>query len=185
MLEKLIQFDKEFFVFLNGLGSESFDGLWLILTTQYWWAPYFLLIFYLLHKKVGWGKFWFYLLFVTMLILVCDQLANVIKNYIHRIRPCNAEELKHSIRIIKSSPTFSFFSSHAGNSMATTLFTYLILRRHYRYTYLLFLFPLIFGYSRIYLGMHYPSDILAGYVYGAIFGFGAYKLYQKLILRPE
>lgn len=185
MIEKIIHLDKELFVFLNGLGSETFDGLWLILTTQFWWAPYFLLIFYLLHKKIGWKNFCYYLIFVAVLILICDQLANVIKVYFQRVRPCNVEELKHSIRIVKSSPTFSFFSSHAGNSMATTLFTYLILRKYYKYTYLLFLFPLIFGYSRIYLGMHYPSDILAGYIYGAAFGFGCYKLYTKFVLRTS
>ncbi len=183
MLEKIIHLDKELFVYLNGLGSETYDGLWLILTTQFWWAPYFLLVFYLLHQKTGWRKFFYYILFVTVLIVVCDQLANVIKNYVHRIRPCNLEELKNSIRIVKCSPTYSFFSSHAGNSMATTVFTFLILRKCYKHTYLLFLFPLIFGYSRIYIGMHFPSDVLAGYLYGAFFGFICYKLYQKYILK--
>ena len=101
MLEKILELDKQLLIFLNGLGSPTFDGLWLIITKQFMWAPYFLVVFYLLHKKIRWKNFLYYLLFVAVLILVCDQLANVIKNYFHRIRPCNVEELKHIIRVVK------------------------------------------------------------------------------------
>ncbi|MGL2966611.1 phosphatase PAP2 family protein [Flavobacterium sp. XGLA_31] len=183
MLEKIIHLDKQLFVFLNGLGSETFDGLWLAITKQFYWTPLFLFIFYLLQKKIGWKKFGIYILFTAILILVCDQTANLFKDYFHRIRPCNDEEIKSIIRIVKSSDTFSFFSGHAANSMATTVFTFMILKRYYKYGYLLFLFPLIFAYSRIYLGMHFPGDILTGYFFGALFGFICYKVYQKYVFK--
>ncbi|MGL2963050.1 phosphatase PAP2 family protein [Flavobacterium sp. RSB2_4_14] len=183
MLEKIIHLDKELFVFLNGLGSETFDGLWLMITKQLYWTPFFLLIFYLLQKKIGWKNFGFYLLFTALLILVCDQTANLFKNGFERLRPCNDEEIKGIIRIVKSSKSFSFFSGHATNSMATTVFAFMIFKKYYKHSYLLFLFPLIFAYSRIYLGLHFPSDILTGYVFGATFGFLGYKLYQKYILK--
>jgi undecaprenyl-diphosphatase len=183
MLEKIIHFDKELFVFLNGLGSEAYDGLWLAITKQIYWTPLFLVIFYLLQKKLGWKNFGFYLLFTALLILVCDQTANLFKWYFHRLRPCNVEELQGIIRVVKSSDSFSFFSGHATNSMATTVFAFMILKKQYKHIYLLFLFPLIFAYSRIYLGLHFPTDVLTGYAFGATFGFLAYKLYQKIILR--
>jgi len=183
MLEKIIQLDKELLVFLNGLGSSGFDGLWLVITKQFYWAPVFLYVFYLLQKKLGWKNFGYYLLFTALLILVCDQTTNLFKNYFHRIRPCNDEEIKNVIRIVKSSKTFSFFSGHAANSMATTILTFSILKRYYKYAYLLFLFPLIFAYSRIYLGLHFPGDILAGYAFGAIFGFACSWMYRKRILK--
>ncbi len=183
MLEKIIHADKELFVFLNGLGSKPFDGLWLIITNQLSWIPLYLLIFYLLQKKIGWKNFGIYILFTALLILVCDQTANLFKDHFQRIRPCNDEEIKSIIRIVKSSDTFSFFSGHAANSMATTVFAFMILKRYYKHVYLLFLFPLIFAYSRIYLGMHFPGDILTGYAFGAIFGFICYKLYAKYILK--
>jgi len=183
MLEKFLNLDKELLIFLNGLGSETFDGLWLVITKQLNWAPLFLLIFYLLQKKIGWKNFGFYILFTAVLLLVCDQTANLFKNSFQRLRPCNVEELKGIIRIVKSSKSFSFFSGHAANSMATTVFAVMILKKYYKHAYLLFLFPLIFAYSRIYLGLHFPSDILTGYAFGATVGFICYKLYQKYILK--
>ncbi|MEO5776399.1 MAG: phosphatase PAP2 family protein [Flavobacterium sp.] len=179
MLEKIIQLDKELLIFLNGLGSETFDGLWLVITKQAYWIPIFLFVFYLLQKKIDWRNFWFYILFTAVLILVCDQTCNLFKWYFHRLRPCNDETVNHIIRVVKSSSTFSFFSGHATNSMATTVFGFMILKKYYKHSYLLFLFPLIFAYSRIYLGLHFPSDILTGYVFGATFGFICYKLYWK------
>lgn len=183
MLEKIIELDKELLIFLNGLGSPTFDGLWLIITKQAYWAPVFLFVFYLLQKKLGWKNFGFYILFTALLILLCDQTANLFKHTFERLRPCNDEEIKGIIRLVKTSPSFSFFSGHATNSMATTVFTFMILKKYYKHTYLLFLFPLIFAYSRIYLGLHFPGDVLTGYAFGATFGFICYKLYQKYILK--
>lgn len=183
MLEKFLQLDKELLIFLNGLGSETYDGLWLLITKQLNWTPLFLVVFYLLQKKLGWKKFGFYILFTAVLILVCDQTCNLFKWYFQRLRPCNDEEINHIIRIVKTSPSFSFFSGHAANSMASTVFAFMILKKYYKHTYLLFLFPLIFAYSRIYLGLHFPSDILTGYAFGATFGFFCYKLYQKYVFK--
>ncbi|MFN3753390.1 phosphatase PAP2 family protein [Flavobacterium sp.] len=183
MLEKIIQLDKELLVYLNGLGSERFDGLWLIITKQVYWAPIFLFIFYLLQKKIGWKNFGYYVLFTAVMILICDQTVNLFKYNFERMRPCNDEEIKGIIRLVKTSKSFSFFSGHAANSMASTVFGFMILKRYYKHAYLLFLFPLIFAYSRIYLGLHFPSDILTGYIFGATLGFICYKLYAKFVIR--
>lgn len=181
MIEKLTEFDHKVFIFLNGLGSERYDGLWLIITQQIYWTPFFLFMFYLLQKKLGWKKFGFYILFTAILILICDQTTNLFKHTLQRLRPVNVEELKGIIRAVKSSSSFSFFSGHAANSMATTIFAYMIAKRYYTHSYLMFLFPLIFAFSRIYLGLHFPSDILTGYAFGAILGIIGYRLYQKYI----
>lgn len=183
MLEKIIAIDKDLLVFLNGLGSEKFDGFWLIITKQDYWIPYFLLVFYFFAKKIGWKNFLIALVFIALLILVSDQTSNFFKNHFQRLRPCNDLDLKNIIRIVKPSDSYSFFSGHATNSMATTVFVFLIIRRYYKYALLLFLFPLIFAFSRIYLGLHFPTDILTGYAFGATFGFVFYKIYQKYILK--
>ena len=183
MLEKIIDLDKKVFIYLNGLGSETYDGLWLLITKQIYWTPFFLLIFYFLQKKLGWKNFLYYILFTAVLILICDQTANFFKDSIQRLRPCNDVEIKDIIRVVKSSATKRFFSGHATNSMATTVFAYLILKKEYKYSFLLFLFPLIFAYSRIYLGLHFPTDILTGYAFGAMFGCIFYKMYQKYIIK--
>jgi undecaprenyl-diphosphatase len=180
MLEKLVALDKDLFVFLNGLGSSTYDGLWLIITKQLNWLPFFLVVFYFLYKKVGTKNLLMILVFIAGLILVCDQSANLFKNSVQRLRPCNDPEIKDLIRIVKSSASFSFYSGHATNSMATMFFVFMIIRKHYKYAFLVFLFPLIFAYSRIYLGLHFPLDILTGYVFGLLYGFLFYKLYCYL-----
>ena len=185
MLEKIINLDKVVFVYLNGLGSETFDGLWLIITKQINWTPLFLLVFYFLQKKIGWKNFLYYILFISILLLICDQTANLFKETFQRLRPCNDPEIKDIIRIVKSSDTKSFFSGHATNSMATAVFTYLIMRKYYKHIYLLFLFPLIFAFSRIYLGLHFPIDIATGYAFGATFGFVCFKMYYKYVLKTK
>lgn len=183
MFEKIIDLDKELLVYLNNLGSETYDDLWLIITKQLYWSPLFLLIFYLLQKKIGWKKFGYYILFTAVLLLICDQTVNLFKYGFERLRPVNDTEINGLLRIIKTSKSFSFFSGHATNSMASTVFGVLILRKYYKHAYLLFLFPLIFAYSRIYLGLHFPTDILTGYIFGATMGFVCYKLYSKFVIR--
>ena len=183
MFEKIIDLDKEVLVYLNNLGSETYDGLWLIITKQIYWTPFFLFIFYLLQKKIGWKKFGYYILFTAVLLLICDQTVNLFKYGFERLRPVNDTEINGLLRIVKTSKSFSFFSGHATNSMASTVFMVMVLRKYYKHAYLVFLFPLIFAYSRIYLGLHFPTDILTGYVFGATMGFVCYKLYQKFIFR--
>lgn len=183
MLEKIIHLDKELLVYLNGLGSERWDWMWLIITKQIYWTPIFLLVFYFLQKNIGWKKFGYYVLFTAVMILLCDQTVNLFKYSFERLRPCNDEEIKGIIRLVKTSSSFSFFSGHATNSMASTVFAFMILKRYYKHAYLLFLFPLIFAYSRIYLGLHFPTDVLTGYTFGATVGFVCYRLYSKFILK--
>ena len=182
MLEKVIALDKELLVFLNGLGSANYDGFWLIITKQLHWIPLFLLVFYLLYKKLDTKSLVTALVFIAVLIVVCDQTANLFKNAFQRLRPCNDPEIKDIIRVVKASSSFSYFSGHAVNSMATAVFVFMIMKRYYKYAFLVFSFPLIFAYSRIYLGLHFPLDILTGYVFGSIFGFLFYKGYNYFII---
>ena len=183
MLEKLLQLDVQLLVFLNSLGSATFDGLWLFITKQSNWTPFFLVLLYLVYKKIGIKSTLYLLLFVSLLLVVTDQTTNLFKVTFQRLRPCNNPDINTIIRLVKPSNSFSFFSGHAANSMATMTFLFLILKKQYRYAFLIFLFPLIFAYSRIYLGLHYPLDILTGYLFGATFGFVTYKLYQIYILK--
>jgi undecaprenyl-diphosphatase len=178
MLEKILSLDTQLFIYLNGLGSESYDGLWLFITKQTNWTPFFLLLLYFIYKKLGGKQTLYLILFVAVLILFTDQITNVFKNGFQRLRPCNNPEINSFIRVVQSRSSFSFFSGHAANTMAVATFLYLILKDKFKYFGLLFLWPLIFAYSRIYLGLHYPGDIFSGYFFGAIFGFLMFKFYQ-------
>lgn len=178
MLEKILSFDTELFIFLNGLGSEKYDGFWLTITNQTSWIPFFVFLLYLIFKKLGIKQTLVLIVFVAILVLVADQTSNAFKIGFQRLRPCSNPEINTFIRVVKSSDTFSFFSGHAANSMGVATFLYLIFKKDYNYFWLVFLWPLIFAYSRIYLGLHYPIDIIFGYLCGAILGFSIFKCYQ-------
>ncbi|WP_348822714.1 phosphatase PAP2 family protein [Flavobacterium aestuarii] len=178
MLEKILDLDTQLFIFLNGLGSETYDGLWLIITKQVNWIPFFLFLFYIIYKEIGIKKTGYLLLFIAVLVLATDQITNLFKYTFQRPRPCNNPEINSFIRIVQSRSSFSFFSGHAANTMAVATFLYFIFRKQIKYFWLLFLWPLIFAYSRIYLGLHYPLDIFSGYLCGLLLGYIAFKGYQ-------
>jgi len=183
MFEKIIALDKQLLVYLNGLGSPTYDSLWLIITKQAYWTPFFLFLAYLLYKKIGLKNLGIVILFIAAILLFCNTSVEFFKETFQRLRPCNDPEIKGIIRIVHQSDSYSFFSGHASNSMATMVFLFLILKRYYKYSYLIFLYPLIFAYSRIYLGVHFPTDILTGYIFGTVFGITFYGIYQKYILK--
>lgn len=180
MLEKIQELDTQLLVYLNGLGSETYDKLWLIITNQLYWTPFFLLLFYLIYKKLGGKQTFYLLLFIAVLITFTDQVTNLFKYTFQRPRPCNNPEINTIIRVVQTRTSYSFFSGHAANTMAVATFLYFVLRRYFKYLGFLFLWPLIFAYSRIYLGLHYPGDILTGYFFGALFGSLLYLVYRKL-----
>lgn len=179
MIEKLLSLDSDLLVYLNGLGSTQYDWLWLLITKQLNWLPLFLVLLYVIYKKIGTRQTLYLLLFIAFILTFTDQVTNLFKNGFQRLRPCNTPEIKDIIRIVKQSDSFSFFSGHAANSMAVATFLYLRLRRYSSYFVILFLWPLIFAYSRIYLGLHYPIDIFCGYLFGVFSGTLWYIIYKK------
>lgn len=178
MVETLLQLDKDLFVFLNGLGSEPYDGFWLFITKQINWIPVFLIFCYLVFKNLGWRHAILVFVIMGLLMTVSDQTINLVKGYFQRARPGNNPELEHLMRIVQKRNSYSFFSGHAGNSMAAAMLLFLILRRYVKYMGFIFIWPLIFAYSRIYLGLHYPFDILIGYCFGVLMGILFYQLYK-------
>jgi undecaprenyl-diphosphatase len=177
-MEKIIYFDKQLLVYLNSLGSTTYDPFWLFITKQSSWTPFFLVLLYFVYKKLGTKQSAILLLFIAVLLTANNEITELFKAHFQRLRPCNDLAIKDIIRNIKPSDTFSFFSGHSSNTMAVFVFLYLIFKKQYRYFGFLILWPFIFAYSRIYLGLHFPTDILAGYTCGLIMGtlwFGLYR----------
>lgn len=178
MVDKILQWDRDLFIFLNSLGSETYDGFWLFITKQINWLPIFLIIAYLVFKRLGWRHAVMVLLLMAVLITFTDQTTNLVKYYFQRLRPGSNPDLEHLIRAVQKRSSYSFFSAHASNSMSAAMLLYLIMRPYLKYMIFIFLWPLIFAYSRIYLGLHYPFDIMCGYIWGATTGILMYQVYK-------
>ena len=124
---------------------------------------------------------------IGMVVLFSDQTATITKKTIQRYRPSHNTEISSQVHTVSDykGGKYGFFSGHAANTSGVAAFLFFLLawvRPAYRYS--IFIWPLLVGYSRIYLGVHYPSDILMGYVNGFIWGYLGYLLF-KLILKKQ
>ena len=182
-LEKIIQHDKDLLVYLNLLGNENWDTFWMTITNQFSWIPLYLLFFFLIFKSFGWKKGLVLLLFTALLVTFSDQFTVFIKNYYERLRPNRDPSINEIIRILKNNKSFSFLSGHATTSTAVSLFMHLSLKKYYKYTILFFIWPLLFAYSRIYIGVHFPIDVTAGALLGLLIGYVFYIISLKLLLK--
>ncbi len=181
MLEKIVAIDHAILIYLNNLGSSEYDGFWLYLTKFGHWWPLFALLLYGVYNQYGVKKTLILLLCIAFLISFTDQATNLFKHGFQRLRPCNNPEINTLIRIVKRSKSFSFFSGHAANTMAVAVFLYQVFKPKYRYLWLLFAWPIVFAYTRIYLGLHFPSDILCGFLFGTLTGKTSSIVYLKFI----
>jgi len=175
-LDKIIAQDKELLIYLNSLGSETWDGFWMAATNQFSWIPLFALMLFLVFKAYGWKKGLVLVVVISLLITFSDQFANFLKDSFGRLRPNNNPTINDLIRILKRPSSFSFVSGHATTSFAVTTFLIATLRNYYKYAYLLLIWPMLFAYSRIYIGVHYPVDIFAGMLIGLMIGVLFYRI---------
>ena len=186
MLEQLLDLDTELFVYLNGLGSERWDWLWLIITDKLSFIPLYAILLFFIYKTYGWKNTLVIVVFIAGLITFTDQLTNVVKRSVLRFRPCACDEIKDYIRFVADycSTNRSFFSGHASNTMAAAIFGGLMLTPYSKkIIYFLVIWSMIVAYSRIYVGVHFPVDITCGMAFGALSGFLFYKLYQMFSKR--
>ena len=175
-LDTIIEKDKELFVYLNSLGVESWDQFWMIVTNQFSWIPFFALLLFLVFKAYGWKKSLLIMVVAALLVTFSDQFVNFIKDYFGRLRPNNDPAINEIIRILKRPKSFSFVSGHSTTSFAVTTFMILTLRNYYKYSFLILIWPLLFAYSRIYVGVHFPVDIFVGMLLGVLEGLIFYKI---------
>lgn len=180
MLETIIEKDQQLLIYLNGLGSTFWDSFYMYITHQINWWPFFVLIIFLLLKKISLKQFGLLVLVLAVFFLFTDQTTNLVKNSVERLRPVNDPLIEPYLRIVRKAGSFSFFSGHASNSSGATLILFLILRKYYRYAWVIFFFPLLFAYTRLYLALHYPLDILCGYIFGISSGFVFFYLFKFL-----
>ena len=184
MLDRIKQIDTELLIFLNSLGNKSWDPLWVSITDKFTFLPLFILILFFLFKKNGIKGLLVILLFISVLLLFTDQFTNVVKDFTQRLRPCRLDELQGLLRDIDiRCGKYGFFSAHAANSISVTIFIINCVDKSVKKFLrpVLILWVMIFSYSRIYLGVHYPLDTIFGLSFGIFSGFLFKYLYNYFI----
>ena len=179
MIDQILQWDTEVFIFLNSLGTPTWDQFWLTYTAKFTWIPFYALLLYLIFRQMQLKAFLTTIVVVALMILIADQTANLFKNGFHRLRPCHLAELIDGMRLVKPrcGGQYGFYSAHASNTMAVAFFIGLTLKKRYKYLlYIMIVWALLMGFSRIYIGVHYPLDVLVGMLFGVVTGTLLYKL---------
>lgn len=167
MIEWLIAKDKLVFLWINGFHHPFFDNWMVWISGNVFWIPFYVFIIWLLWKKYAW-KVILLLLVLALLVLLSDQgSVQLFKNAFQRLRPCHDPSLDGLVHIVngKCGGRFGFVSSHAANVFAVAFFLMLLFRRYWISVALVCWAGLI-SYSRIYLGVHFPGDVVCGAVFG-------------------
>ena len=182
MLETLENIDKFLFLILNNARASFLDKIIPYATQFPYWIPFFALIIYFLYKKFQ-SKIILVLVCFAVLIGISDPTANLIKKSVKRYRPTHNTEIAAQVNTIDGykGGQYGFVSSHAANSFGIAFLLLLLLKRNYRLlTISSFVWALFICYTRIYLGVHYPADIIGGIAVGLFAAFRSYRLFLFL-----
>ena len=181
VLDTIIEADQQLLIFLNNFGATPFDNFWLYITKPSHWIPLALFWIALLFRNFHWKKALILLIIAGVMGGLSDQLVEWIKHTTLRPRPCWQEGISEHIRKLKCTSSYSFVSGHATTSMAIATYMFLVFKNRHKWSVLFFIFPLLFAYSRIYMGKHYPADILCGYLLGITEGILYFRFVHYLI----
>lgn len=183
-MEELIHFDRQSFLFLNGLGSPPFDNFWILMSGKWFWIPLYVIFLYILYKNFKFRNLVFILVFIAIGLTISDQLAGIFKSGIMRLRPCHDPELIEKMRVVACGGKYGFYSSHASNSFFIATFLSILLKNKIKwFPYFMFFWASVVSYSRIYLGVHFPLDVVfascVGFLLGGLFATLAKNVISK------
>lgn len=175
LLQNILEIDKDIFLFLNSFHNDFWDTIMLLVTRKETWLPFYaILLFYIVKNyKI---KAIPILIFLALTILLSDQISVFLKETTQRFRPVHDPVIGPLVHnVLRKGSTYGFVSSHAANGFAIFVFTSRIFKNR-GYSFLLLIWAVLFAYSRIYAGVHYPLDILGGAILGWAIGELCFKI---------
>ncbi|MBN2481561.1 MAG: phosphatase PAP2 family protein [Bacteroidales bacterium] len=180
MIEFLHNIDSELLLWLNSRHSYFFDRVMFFISGHWEWVPLYAVLFGFMIWKYRWKSLWI-LLAVAIMITVSDQLTNVLKSAVKRPRPCKDPVIGQMVLLVNDycSGMYGFVSAHASNTFALATFISLLFRNKWVAAGML-CWSSVVSYSRIYLGVHYPGDIICGAILGAVLAWMTYRILKHL-----
>ena len=184
MVERILVYERDLFFLLNGSDSPFFDRFMWLLSGKVVWLPLAVFILWVLLYKKNWRESVLILLGIVLVVTLCDQFAShLCKPLFARPRPTHHPDFMYQVKTVFDyrGGQYGFISSHAANAFGFATFMSLIFR--YRlFSWTVFLWATLNAYTRVYLGVHFVSDIVPGAMVGVFFGWLVYRLY--IMVRP-
>lgn len=179
MIEKILLYERDAFFALNGSDSAFLDRFMWLYTGKEVWLPLAVLIIGVLVYKKNWRESLLIILAIALVVLLCDQFAShVCKPLFTRFRPTHHPDFMEQAKTVFNyrGGLYGFISSHAANAFGFATLMALIMKNRW-FGWTLFLWATLTAYTRIYLGVHFISDVVPGMVVGTLFGYVVYRLY--------
>jgi undecaprenyl-diphosphatase len=182
MLEQLLVWERDAFFFLNGSHSPFWDRFMWLYSGKIVWIPIVLFILWVILYKKNWRESLFILLMIALTITLCDQFASgICKPLFTRLRPTHHPDFMNEVKTVYGyrGGMYGFISSHAANAFGFATFLSLLFK-YKPFTWTVFFWATLNAYTRIYLGVHFITDIIPGIISGIAFGFLVYYIYVSL-----
>lgn len=187
-MDALATSDIELLLYINSFAGRWpwLDNLMLFASSKFGWIPLYIVILWLLTRKYGQGKIFWVLILSTVTLVITDQGTVVFfKELFQRLRPCHVPGLLEKLSLINSKcgGSYGFVSSHAANTFGFAMLMNGLLKDTFRMTGILFAWATLIALSRCYLGVHYPSDVIVGGMFGIVVGFCSSVLANQVLKR--
>ena len=174
-MEQLLLWDQRCFLYLNGLGNSDWDPFFLTVTFTPIWFPLFLYFFWLAYVSVSRKTLYKMLLTTAIMVVSVALLGMLVKYGVGRPRPHQVLDSSFAIRALKAIDGPSFFSGHASSSFAIVGLLWLFFKDQKPWFWIFFSWPILYSFSRVYIGVHYPLDLLCGAGVGLLAAYAFYK----------
>jgi undecaprenyl-diphosphatase len=186
-MSSILDWDRDLLLWLNSFHTDWLDSMMYWITRTFVWTPLYMFLIVLVIQKYK-KESWIILLGAALVVIFCDQTTSTfMKPFFARLRPSQEPSLQGIIHLVNgyTGGKYGFASGHAANTFGTALFVWLTLRSYYKWIALIFIWAMLMTYTRIYLGVHYPTDILVGGAIGLFYGWLSFKLTQWAIQKKR